>query len=412
MRQHAGDFLVVGRARKTEYLARREITDVGGSVPVYEIAVDGSSRRIATVHGVHAAGYFVDAEVPDIEGGFFPDLPYFLHDLRPAGFLGRLVPRRHPELRLPADVTLWTGDHALAYVARHGWNLPGALIVGDDAFRLHLANLRSPPDVVRAEERAVVYPRLAEDLLGLGPPGSSAAGEQPKFLVSRSDGTALLVKFSPPVGDAVSRRIADLLVSEKVCLEVIAARGQAAARAQLYEAADRMFLEVERFDRTTGGGRRGVISLYALDAQFVGSLQAWDASTAALIRAGRLPADVAKPVHWLQLFGRLIGNTDMHPGNVSFFTTGSRPHALAPAYDMSPSLYAPVLGHLRTPPFQPPLPAPADAPLWEDVCAAARDAWTQIAQHPQVSLEFRATAAQNAATVADLQAIGKRLPRP
>ncbi len=410
--RHRDDFLVTGRGRATEYLAYRDITGVGRTTPIYEIAEDGSSRELAVLHAVRANAFFIESRVPDVESRYFPDLPYFLHDLRPSGFLGRLIPRRHPELSLPADIGLWTPDHVLLYISRLGWNLPGALIVGEEAFRLHLLHAREPADVVTDADRLAAYPRLADNLLAAGTPGSSAGGEQPKFLIMRAPaGTAALVKFSPPVVDATSQRIADLLIAEKICLDCMRARGHSASRAEILDINGRVFLEVERFDRVPGGGRLGVLSLFALDAEFVGNLQAWDLSTAALVKQGRVPADAGSEVHWRQVFGRLIANTDMHPGNLGFFVRGTRVTGLAPAYDMAPALYAPTMGHLRDVPFQPPMPSPSDAPLWEDACSAANDAWTAIANDPRMSAPFRSMAKKNALLVNDARQMRRLLPK-
>ncbi len=44
-------------------------------------------------------------------------------------------------------------------------------------------------------------------------------------------------------------------------------------------------------------------------------------------------------------FGMLIGNTDMHHGNLSFIISlHGRPYALAPAYDILPMGFAPKVG--------------------------------------------------------------------
>lgn len=45
----------------------------------------------------------------------YDDLPWFLFDLRPSGFLGRFVPMRHPELGLPVDIRAWSAEHLLGY---------------------------------------------------------------------------------------------------------------------------------------------------------------------------------------------------------------------------------------------------------------------------------------------------------
>jgi hypothetical protein len=46
----------------------------------------------------------------------------------------------------------------------------------------------------------------------------------------------------------------------------------------------------------------------------------------------------------LYAFGSLIGNTDMHAGNLSFVGDHGQPYALSPAYDMLPMAFAPTSG--------------------------------------------------------------------
>jgi hypothetical protein len=253
---------------------------------------------------------------------------------------------------------------------------------------------------------------MADDVLAAGQVGSSAGGEQPKFLVARpADGRAALVKFSPAVQSPVGRRVADLLIAEHVALATMREHGQSAARTALIAAGTRIFLESERFDRLPGHGRRGVLSLFALDAQFVGRLNNWIDSTAALIEAAVLPPDVAEPVRWRQRFGELIGNSDMHAGNLSFFTTGCRPHALAPAYDVGPSLYAPRQTELPVvQALRPPLPEPDDGGIWASVCEAAAQFWNTVGHHQMVSSRFRRIARENVVTVRAYREMGRRLP--
>jgi hypothetical protein len=405
------DVLIAGRGRSTRYMARRDILDLGSALPVYEIAEDGSSRRLAILHAVLPGGFYFESLVSDTEGGHFDDLPYFLNDLRPSGFLGRLIAHRHAELNLPADIDLWTANHALSYIARHGWNLPGNVIVGEDAFSMHLVQARSASDVVDAAARTARYPELAEQVMSWGVPGSSAAGEQPKFLLSGTPGPrGLLVKFSPIVADATSTRIADLLVAEHLALQHLRTSGQAAARTEIIHAGGRVFLEVGRFDRFPGGGRRGLISMASLDAHFAGSSGGWGDAAAALHRRGIIDDSALSQVRWLSLFGRLIGNTDMHGGNVSFFTRGIRVSGLAPAYDMSPAMYAPTQGHLRTPSFEVGVPQAADAPLWATARAAAEQVWAEISSDSRISAEFRAVASANGQAVARARSIDRLLP--
>jgi hypothetical protein len=408
--RHENDLLVVGRGPATRYALRRDVPDVGGRIPVYDVLEDGGARRLCVLHAVAPDGFFVKSIASDVDERFHEDLPYFLNDLRPSGFLGRLIPRLHPELGLPPDINHWSSTHTLLYWTKLGWNLPGALIVGEEAFRRHLDSIQSP-NTVSSRQRRRLYPALADDVLAHGPIGSSAAGEQPKFLISLSPGPKhVLVKFSPRRDGPVARRLADLLVAEHVAHETLGRHGQRAVESRLLEAGQRLFLEVDRFDRTPQGGRRGVLSLLSLDAELVGRLRSWTETVELLCAKGRLAPECADRVRWLERFGQLIANTDRHFANLSLFARGERVGELTPCYDMVPMLYAPQHGHLPERAFTPPTPGPDDADLWASVCAAARDFWQRVAEHPLVTSEFTRIARANGAIVGKVAELSSRLP--
>ncbi len=380
--------VVGGRARATRYGARRQILGVVAPIPVYDVAPSGKVRFFSRLYPVEPAGFWQEPAHPRAVAAWCPDLPWFLQDARPAGFLGRLEPRRHPELGLPLDIRSWSTDQVLRFLTREGSDVVGAFIVGDDAyqrFRQRASDL--------AGERLVDdsdYPRLAETVLSSGQAGSSAAGEQPKFLTTRAsdDGArAVLVKFSPPGGEVVGRRVADLLVCEHLALKTLQAAGVPASSSRIFVAADgvgRTFLEVERFDRL-GAGRRGLVSLASLDAQFVGGEhRRWPQSTQLLLRQGIISADDHRHVRFLDLFGGLIGNNDMHFGNVSFFLDGADVGGLAPIYDMLPTRYAPVAGEIVSRAVELVLPTPQDADLAEGVVAAARSFWQAVVDDERI----------------------------
>jgi hypothetical protein len=241
--------------------------------------------------------------------------------------------------------------------------------------------------------------------MSAGIPGSSAAGEQPKFLSIRATEKGLipvLVKFSPPIGDAISRRVADLLVCEHVAHEVLNNHGQISSKSCFITGENRLFLEMERFDRTITRGRKGVISLHALDLQFVGKLSSWSDTAKALFLQKRIDLLAYQNIVWLETFGRLIGNTDMHHGNVSFFIEGEKLIGLAPVYDMLPMLYAPQQNQLVERSFNPAPPKPSDAPVWTEALAAARDFWGRVGSHPQISEEFKSLTAGNEPRLTEL----------
>jgi hypothetical protein len=407
----ADRLLVAGRARSTRYALRRAIADVGRIAPVYEVDPSGSTREVATLHAVAPEGFYVEARDADMKDGFHRDLPYFMNDMRPSGYLGRLVPLQHPELELPSDVQLWSAEHSLLYLTRYGWNLSGALIVGEGALKLFLSHLAAAVNPVAEAAREQRYPELAADVLNSGPAGSSAGGEQPKFLATLQGSKAeVIVKFSPPVQDRTTERLADLLVAEHLALEGMREHGLDAAETRIVLAGERTFLESLRFDRLPKRGRRGLISLFALDAEFVGHLRSWSESASRLRELGHIDRAAEVEIRRRELFSQLIGNTDRHHANLAFFARGARVESLAPAYDISPSHYAPRQGHIEAPAYSPPPPEPSDGAIWRSVYEAARAVLAQLAGDRRLSRGFRALVRTQATRLADFRRMAERLP--
>jgi hypothetical protein len=402
--------LTSGKASATRYAARRSAQDLPDRLDVYEVDERGHTERLAVLHSILPGGYYVESHRADLTSSFYQDLPYFLHDLRPAGFLGRLVPTQHPELGLPGDVRNWSSNDTLRYLQRWGFDAPGSLIVGDVALEQFLVCLAEPPAVVAPRQRTRRYPELAEQVLEGGNPGSSAGGEQPKFLATLASGEQVLVKFSPRSKDASAKRQADLLICEYLAHRVLEAHGQAVPRSELVLAGERVFLEVGRFDRSSGGGRRGVLSLLALDAEFVGRMHSWTDSTSRLVEAGQVPESALRDVRLRELFGKLIFNTDMHPGNLSFIARGAKVLELAPVYDMLPMHYSGTRLEEAPEPSLP-IPAIADAEVWEPASQAAIEFWNAVAKENGVSAGFRRVARANTAKMAEFRRLAQRLPR-
>lgn len=102
----------------------------------------------------------------------------------------------------------------------------------------------------------------------------------------------------------------------------------------------------------------------------------------------------------LHAFGRLIGNSDMHQGNLGFHLQDRGPLALAPVYDMLPMSLAPSRsGVLRTA-----SPIAAVAPERSGQLAPlqwlAAAFWQRVAGSTQVRADaLRAVAAENARRV-------------
>lgn len=85
----------------------------------------------------------------------------------------------------------------------------------------------------------------------------------------------------------------------------------------------------------------------------------------------------------------MIGNTDMHFGNLRFFLDDDWPLSLCPSYDMLPMLHRPASNSSLVPrQFTPPTPLPATFWRWQQAAKWASTLWQRVAQHPRVSADF------------------------
>jgi hypothetical protein len=150
------------------------------------------------------------------------------------------------------------------------------------------------------------------------------------------------------------------------------------------------FLEVPRFDRIGPLGRVGVFSLRALDAEFVGAAHApWPVVVQRLVAAGHVTPQSHAGAALLWAFGTLIGNTDMHSGNLSFISLHGRPYQLAPAYDMLPMAFAPRSGGaLADTVPEANLRAEVPADLWRQALTLAQDFHARLLAHDGFSARF------------------------
>ncbi len=337
-----GDEVVrLGAARSMQYTLRDSLRGLL-DIPVYRVNSEGQIKDLGTLVAVRPQGFVmrqVDGTTLHSDG-----LPWWLVDMFPQGFLGRAYAARHAAaLGLPTRLGEWREEHALRALLAHGHDVVGNLLLGDVARDRFLATpLPSPVTVV---QKAEAYRQLALDAADGESPGSSAGGEQPKFAVyaeTPSGPRHLLVKFSEAQDSPVSERWRDLLLAEHLALETLRAAGIAAAQTYLFDHHGQRFLEVERFDRVGSLGRRALHSLAALDAEFVGAGTAsWPLIARRLVEAGHIVPQAAEDAALLWAFGTLIGNSDMHSGNLSFMSEHGRPYALAPAYDMTTMAFAP-----------------------------------------------------------------------
>lgn len=405
------EILVVGQARATRYFLLREIPGVGTQVPVYQIGKKGKAIKYGMLYGVYPKGFYLKSYQKSAESRYYEDLPYFLDDLLPSGFLGRLIPKTHPELSLPSDICFWSIDHHLKYLTRFGWDTIGDFILGDEAFNLYLKNTGTRPNHVASSKRSQTYPKLAKKILEIGIPGSSAGGEQPKFLTTTgTQYTPVIVKFSPVTSDKISQRIVDLLVCEHIGHQILFQHGYESVESRLVKSGKQVFLEIKRFDRTPSLGRCGLISLKALDLEFSCKMKTWTETSNELLLQNIISNSQHQTICFLETFGEFIGNSDMHLGNISFFSNGENVLDMAPVYDMLPMMYAPVHNQLVERKFLPPLPQPANASVWIKAWHVACDFWDGVNHDSQISNGFKRVAKENLKLIGSMRHLHGKLP--
>lgn len=396
----------LGRTRATQYALARDIRGES-SWPLYRL--DGAARVVAlgtlmaldrdefAFTASHASPSLLHAPFGH---GVFPDLPWFLDDLRPGGFLGRTFAHRMAQsLQLPSDLARWNAAHVVTALLHGGSAQSGDLILGDAALQRALRECDVPPDLVDAQDRPVIYPRMAANVLEGDAPGSSPGGEQAKFTATVGTGGAryaAIVKFSIADDGAAARRWADLLRCEALASRVLVAHGLSAASSELLDVDGQVFLESRRFDRTEGTlGRSGFVSLAASAAAFHGEASIpWCRLAGRLHDDGWLDARGAEDLRRLYWFGALIANSDMHLGNAGLLLTDVLPLQLAPAYDMLPMWLRPgAQGHVAIRDYPIPIPDAGQIEAWRWAATAAIDFWRQAQRLERIEPAMHAFAA-------------------
>jgi hypothetical protein len=390
------------------------VRSFGGTFPIRRIDAAGRAHDWAELVAVHGGWQIVwadQAQAPAWSstlfgiGGYAEGFPFFLSELRPQGYIGRAVGRAlSATLNLPPDPRGWSDDDTLIYLQAEADDAPGNLIVGDQPLARYHRRLVEGPSALPPENYSVRYPEIASAMSSPGAPGSSVEGEQPKFLLTHRDGdaaTPVLVKYTDRLSTAAGRRWADLLAAEAQALSILHAHGECHAVPRLLDAGERRFLESQRYDRIGAHGRRGVVSLRALHDAFDGpDSNQWPAAAAHLHARGLLDAAALRSVRLRHSFGQLIGNSDMHFGNLAFWFDDELPFRLAPAYDMLPMLWAPTVGNATpSPEFAPPSPNPAEREIWREASAWAVEFWHRVAADPAVYSDFSAIAKRAGAHV-------------
>lgn len=385
LRELSAEVLALGRGRRTRYGLPRPILGAPAVQPLVWVHEDGRAEAWGQL--AFLAGDTVHVQAPGIDLVTRGALPWLLAPLRAQGFLGRVLARQLAARGLDANPDRWSLEQVLAAaLALH--DVPGALLLGS----------LPPAEGVGAEPSPDELDRRAEAVAETLPAGSSAGGEQAKFVLHGAAG-GWIVKFGPPRGTPFGERWRDLLHAEALALAVLGEWGVPVAASRVVDTPRRCCLLSARFDRTPGGGRRHVVPLDAVHDAFVaGGRQHWGASCQALERQRRLPPGAGAQAEALLHFGRLIGNTDMHFGNLSLAVApgdvARGRFTLAPVYDMLPMRWRPdaALGLADYAAF-----TPDDLALASPARAPARVFWQRLAAQAAVSTALRQVADEMAA---------------
>ena len=353
------EVLRLGSGPSIHYVLRDRSRSFASTL-IFRVSEEGLIRELGSLAPVRSDGFVIvqaDGVVLHSDG-----LPWWMYDMRPQGYLGRAYASTHAAvLGLPANPEHWGDMDVMRALLAHGYDVIGNLLIGELA-RDRFIEMPAPLPV----DREVAYPALAASTSAGDVPGSSAGGEQPKFCAYSERGH-VLVKFSMPDDNPISERWRDLLLAEHLALSVLG------VETNVFDFGGQRFLEAPRFDRVGQFGRLGVFSLRALEAEFVGDASApWPSLVRRLVADGHVHADAIAGAALLWAFGTLIGNTDMHAGNLSFISGHGRPYHLAPAYDMLPMGFAPRSGGALVDTLSPAsLTSSVDGATWREALGLA-----------------------------------------
>ncbi len=333
----------IGAARNTRYALKKDILGLPAQQAAVWTDTQGQSHFFGEL--THLRGKWLHIQHSQREWLVQEKLPWFLLPIRPQGFLGRKLAHSVANLMpgFPTDPEAWTTEQVLFAVAQQSVDCPGAIHFGN---RSPSAEEAKPANAMRPADLLAQLEALAQQDASQSPAQSSAGGEQPKFSAVYTGQQTVhhLVKFSPPNNTPFGSRWRAMLMLEHLANEILTSRGIACASTQVFAGDVRTFLSSERFDRHGTHGKSHVVAIAAVHDEFVkDSWTNWITTSEALERQGMITAQELKAIASIFAFGKYIGNTDMHSGNLSFFVDDviTPKIRLAPVYDMLPMMWRP-----------------------------------------------------------------------
>ena len=360
--------------RTPRYALLRRLSDgVGARQHIYRVLRSGTIEPFADVE------FLVGGATLERMGKvtrLYEGLPPYMVFAAPSGFLGRQVAEFASRARtsLPPNLKDWGDDHRVVYLFTYGTNPPGNLLFGEFPVQQALEMMQIGPTLTaeKLEHYCAMAAMLRETSYG-----SSAGGEQPKFLSMVQDSGHVIVKFAMH-----GSRMAELLPLEHLALTALADVGVPATPTQLLASGDYVFLEVQRFDRVGPHGRVGMLSAGSVDDEFFGKRDTWTQFAARCEQARYVSATDVHHINVMAAFSELIGNNDRHFENISLLIKEDGEYlGVAPAYDILPMRYASIGGGVDPAlvPITPKVGAVGANPsVWSAAAWAADRFWTAV----------------------------------
>ena len=249
-----------------------------------------------------------------------------LNDSWPDGWGRVVIERRRLDDHRPSD-----GLHPFVYLRESGSDRIGAVDYTDTADWLPRGESHATLDQLQTAAFLVEEGQpLDSDLAAALTQATASSGMRPKALVE-GNGRSYIAKLS---SRSDQRPVTNL---EAVAMDLAARVGINVARTELTTAAGRDILLVERFDRTSDGCRRMVVSaatILGLDPH-LGARYATYHELADKLRTNSTTADDARELFSRITFNVIVGNTDDHARNHAAIWDGHQ-LTLAPAFDICP----------------------------------------------------------------------------
>lgn len=334
-----------------------KVNEVSPVTPIAIVRENGTLEELGRWIGAERVlelerpGYpFLGVGRHSVEG----ELPWLFWDMCPSGFLGRRFAQLFPELHLPDRDALWSAEHSLRALSQRGEDLSGNLIIGAESRarfeRDFVPAIRS--GALKRSDHATVVEEFLSNATSAA--SSSLGGARPKLVLHSVGSIAprdMLLKFTPPLDTELGRRWNQLLLLESLCARTLSQHGIAAVGAspetyQLLPGGRRGGLLLPRFDREPTLGRQGASTLYWLALSRNEFEKAAPEVMRSLATDGLVSDEDARTVSLVHQFSAAIGNNDAHLGNYGLVFDALGNASLAPIFDVTAMVFAPLAEEL------------------------------------------------------------------